>query len=640
MFEYSEAFSRNLGWFTENEQAFLKSKKIAIAGMGGVGGIYLLSCVRLGIENFHISDFDIFELGNFNRQIGSMTSTIGKSKSRSMIDMAKDINPNIKITSFDEGINESNISDFLKGCDFYLDGMDLFEMDVRRLIFKNCQESNIPFTTHAPLGMGTAYMTFDQNSPDFDSFFDFDNYPKELHPLLFVIGLAPSGCHMSYLMDLSRINFQNKKVSSTFMGCLLCAGTAVTEMSKYLLNRGNVDSCPSGYHFDAYSKTYTKHSIKKGNKSFLQKIKIAIIQKRLNRSNSMTYPYGRPDFINALQTTEDIKNILDLTRWAPNGHNEQLFDLMSTKAENIIIFSVKNNFIPVTTDEIESLKKLHAGIYAECMRIAATRYGYSVSITPTAPDTYEAVFSKDNIEPSPLADFIRGRFTDRRSYKKDKIDHFILNKIQQSLDPGYTIEAWESVSDKKKFYKLESLAFDIQMTNKDIFFSLGLKIDLANTFSDNNISFDSLNLPSLIKWQLGKLIKTPKLMFFLNKIGSHKILNYLYVRRNAVNCGAYISMKSNVDKGGEFQDGQNIARLWLLLTQYGIHLQPAYLIKSLLSKKIKATEKELDSFENLTDQLGLSSLKESKFIARIGLPIDHRVYSRSTRVSRQYTQTI
>ena len=61
-FNYQEAFSRNLGWVTEAEQALLSQKCVAIAGMGGVGGGHLLSLARLGVGRFRISDFDQFEL--------------------------------------------------------------------------------------------------------------------------------------------------------------------------------------------------------------------------------------------------------------------------------------------------------------------------------------------------------------------------------------------------------------------------------------------------------------------------------------------------------------------------------------------------------------------------------------------------
>jgi len=72
IFDYKVAFSRNIGWVTEAEQSRLRSKRIAIAGMGGVGGGHLLTLTRLGVGAFNIADFDAFELANFNRQAGAM----------------------------------------------------------------------------------------------------------------------------------------------------------------------------------------------------------------------------------------------------------------------------------------------------------------------------------------------------------------------------------------------------------------------------------------------------------------------------------------------------------------------------------------------------------------------------------------
>src|SRR5687768_16236474 len=88
-FEYATAFSRNLGWVTEFEQAALGRKRVAIAGMGGVGGLHLLTLVRLGIGRFRIADFDHFELANFNRQAGAGMSTLGQPKVEVMAGMAR-----------------------------------------------------------------------------------------------------------------------------------------------------------------------------------------------------------------------------------------------------------------------------------------------------------------------------------------------------------------------------------------------------------------------------------------------------------------------------------------------------------------------------------------------------------------------
>jgi len=92
-FEYATAFSRNLGWVTEVEQSILRGKRVAIAGMGGVGGLHLLTLARLGIGRFRISDLDHFELANFNRQAGAGISTLGRPKVEVMAAMAREINP-------------------------------------------------------------------------------------------------------------------------------------------------------------------------------------------------------------------------------------------------------------------------------------------------------------------------------------------------------------------------------------------------------------------------------------------------------------------------------------------------------------------------------------------------------------------
>ena len=77
-FDYHLAFSRNLGWVTEAEQAALRSRRIAIAGLGGVGGSHLLTLTRLGIGKFTIADLDVFELANFNRQAGASLRHVGR----------------------------------------------------------------------------------------------------------------------------------------------------------------------------------------------------------------------------------------------------------------------------------------------------------------------------------------------------------------------------------------------------------------------------------------------------------------------------------------------------------------------------------------------------------------------------------
>ncbi|XXG31507.1 MAG: ThiF family adenylyltransferase [Ferrovum myxofaciens] len=160
MFGYSDAFSRNIGWLTRAEQGSLANKCIAIAGMGGVGGNHLLTLARLGVGRFHIADFDTFEIHNFNRQVGATVSHLGRSKVQVLAEMARDINPELEIRTFPEGVTEANVSDFLSTVDVYVDGLDFFAFSARSMTFDACAEAGIPVVTAAPLGMGAAVVNF------------------------------------------------------------------------------------------------------------------------------------------------------------------------------------------------------------------------------------------------------------------------------------------------------------------------------------------------------------------------------------------------------------------------------------------------------------------------------------------------
>src|SRR5437773_7791056 len=132
-FDYETAFARNLGWLTRTEQHALRGKCVGIAGLGGVGGLHLLTLLRLGVGRFHLAEFDTFDLVNFNRQVGASLSSLGRPKIDVMVEMARDINPTVELTNFPEGLNESNVDAFLAGVDLFVDGLDFFAFAAREL---------------------------------------------------------------------------------------------------------------------------------------------------------------------------------------------------------------------------------------------------------------------------------------------------------------------------------------------------------------------------------------------------------------------------------------------------------------------------------------------------------------------------
>ena len=187
-FDYFTAFSRNIGWLTPDEQTLLRNKRIAIAGLGGAGGVHLLTLARLGVGAFNLADFDTFDLVNFNRQTGAALSTVGRNKTEVMANLARDINPELDLKIFTNGVQPDNVDAFLDGVDIYVDGLDYFVFDARRMVYAACRERGIPITFAVPLGMGASLINFLPQGPSFEDYFRLQGYPEQEWPIRFLVG--------------------------------------------------------------------------------------------------------------------------------------------------------------------------------------------------------------------------------------------------------------------------------------------------------------------------------------------------------------------------------------------------------------------------------------------------------------------
>jgi len=252
-FDYKTAFSRNLGWVTEAEQQQLRRSRVAIAGLGGVGGAHLAALSRLGVGAFNISDMDVFEVVNLNRQLGATMSQIGQPKVNVIAEMGLDVNPDLDLRRFPEGISAANVDEFLRDADLYIDGLDFFVMDAREVVFAACAEKGIPAITAAPLGWGTAWLVFTPGGMTFEDYFQMADQPYTEKLLRFLVGLSPTGMELGHLVDPTRLDVANQRGPSTPVGAFLSAAVACTTAAKLLLGRGDVPTAPCSQHFDAFT---------------------------------------------------------------------------------------------------------------------------------------------------------------------------------------------------------------------------------------------------------------------------------------------------------------------------------------------------------------------------------------------------
>jgi molybdopterin/thiamine biosynthesis adenylyltransferase len=280
-FDYEEAFSRNIGWVTRQEQQALRHKRVAIAGLGGAGGVHLLTLTRLGVGAFSLAEFDTFELANFNRQVGASLSSLGAPKLDVMVKLALDINPELDIRTFSDGVTDANVDQFLSGADLYVDGLDLFAVGTRILTFAACSRLRVPATTSAPLGMGVSLLNFLPGRMTFENYFQLAHLSARDQYVRFLMGVAPAALQRQYLVDRSALDLGHHKAPSTPMASVLCAGVLGSQALKILLGRGRTYSAPWVLHFDAYRNKLTKTWRPGGNRNPLQRITIAIARRIL-----------------------------------------------------------------------------------------------------------------------------------------------------------------------------------------------------------------------------------------------------------------------------------------------------------------------------------------------------------------------
>ena len=139
-----ERYSRQILFepFGEKGQELLKTKKVFIAGAGGLGSVVSYYLTAAGVGTIGICDFDQITLSNLNRQILHSTSRIGMDKVESAFNTLSDLNPEVSIQTLKERITEDNCNDLIEGYDLIMDCMD--NMKTRHVLNRGAFKLSIP----------------------------------------------------------------------------------------------------------------------------------------------------------------------------------------------------------------------------------------------------------------------------------------------------------------------------------------------------------------------------------------------------------------------------------------------------------------------------------------------------------------
>lgn len=139
---YREMTRRNIGVYTEKEQERLRRARVAVCGLGGVGGMEAILCARMGIGAVTGIDPDAFDTTNLNRQMLSSVSAIGEAKAAVAERVLREINPQLEVRMVRAAVDEDNAAALLAGHDLVLEAVD--DMPSRVIIHRTARELGIP----------------------------------------------------------------------------------------------------------------------------------------------------------------------------------------------------------------------------------------------------------------------------------------------------------------------------------------------------------------------------------------------------------------------------------------------------------------------------------------------------------------
>lgn len=128
-------------------QQRLKAARVAIVGMGGVGGPAALYLAAAGVGSLRLIDDDTVGLSNLQRQITFTTPDIGRAKVEAGADVLTALNPHVLMEPVTERLSDANAARLIEGCDVVIDGTDDFI--ARLAVNRACVAAGIPLVSGA-----------------------------------------------------------------------------------------------------------------------------------------------------------------------------------------------------------------------------------------------------------------------------------------------------------------------------------------------------------------------------------------------------------------------------------------------------------------------------------------------------------
>ena len=120
-----DAFARTRLLLGEDAMEKLKNARVAVFGLGGVGGFVVEALARSGVGTLELVDHDTVSLTNINRQLLALHSTVGMSKAEAAKNRVLDINPEARVVAHEKFYGPDTAEEFdFTQYDYIVDAID------------------------------------------------------------------------------------------------------------------------------------------------------------------------------------------------------------------------------------------------------------------------------------------------------------------------------------------------------------------------------------------------------------------------------------------------------------------------------------------------------------------------------------
>lgn len=148
----------------EAGQEKLLSARVLIVGMGGLGSPVAMYLGASGVGHLVLTDFDVVELSNLQRQIIHHTDGVGENKVASAESALRALNPGVRVTPVPWALQDDELEAEVRAADVVVDACDNFES--RFELNRICWRTGTPLVSAAAMRMEGQVTVFDPRDPD------------------------------------------------------------------------------------------------------------------------------------------------------------------------------------------------------------------------------------------------------------------------------------------------------------------------------------------------------------------------------------------------------------------------------------------------------------------------------------------